>query len=169
MLICTYVYTCDGFTFSLWNLFINGWEIIQHNHAWCWIRSGMKVLGYRRNMPLIKAAFKVYAIINPKLVDSVISCGKTPSAITGSGPLAEPEVYVGGVKCQRDYLNLPEGGTSNGAVILEVLNCFVYDDVIKWKHFPRHWPFVRGIHRSPVNSPHKGLWRGASMFLWSAS
>ena len=22
-----------------------------------------------------------------------------------------------------------------------------YDDVIKWKHFPRHWPFVRGIHR----------------------
>ena len=29
------------------------------------------------------------------------------------------------------------------------------DDVIKWKHFPRYWPFVRGIHRSPVNSPHK--------------
>ena len=23
-----------------------------------------------------------------------------------------------------------------------------YDDVIKWKHFPRYWPFVRGIHRS---------------------
>ena len=22
------------------------------------------------------------------------------------------------------------------------------DDVIKWKHFPRNWPFVRGIHRS---------------------
>ena len=36
-----------------------------------------------------------------------------------------------------------------------------HDDVVKWKHFPRHWPFVRGIHRSPVNSPHKGLWRGA--------
>ena len=31
-----------------------------------------------------------------------------------------------------------------------------HDDVIKWKHFPRNWPFVRGIHRSPVNSPHKG-------------
>ena len=38
------------------------------------------------------------------------------------------------------------------------------DDVIKWKHFPRYWPFVRGIHRSPVNSPHKGQWRGALMF-----
>ena len=34
----------------------------------------------------------------------------------------------------------------------------------KWKHFPRYWPFVRGIHRSPVNSPHKGQWRGAFMF-----
>ena len=38
-----------------------------------------------------------------------------------------------------------------------------HDDVIKWKHFPRYWPFVRGIHRSPVNSPHKGQWRGALM------
>ena len=34
-----------------------------------------------------------------------------------------------------------------------------HDDVIKWKHFPRNWPFVRGIHRGPVNSPHKGQWR----------
>ena len=40
----------------------------------------------------------------------------------------------------------------------------MHDDVIKWKHFPRYWPFVRGIHRSPVNSPHKGQWRGALMF-----
>ena len=39
-----------------------------------------------------------------------------------------------------------------------------HDDVIKWKHFPRYWPFVRGIHRSPVNSPRKGQWRGALMF-----
>ena len=35
----------------------------------------------------------------------------------------------------------------------------IHDDVIKW-----NWPFVRGIHRSPVNSPHKGQWRGALMF-----
>ena len=41
---------------------------------------------------------------------------------------------------------------------------FAHDDVIKWKHFPRYWPFVRGIHRSPVNSPHKGQWRWAFMF-----
>ena len=36
-----------------------------------------------------------------------------------------------------------------------------HDDVIKWKQFPRYWPFVRGIHRSPVNSVHKGQWRKA--------
>ena len=23
----------------------------------------------------------------------------------------------------------------------------IHDDVIKWKHFPCYWPFVRGIHR----------------------
>ena len=40
----------------------------------------------------------------------------------------------------------------------------VHDDVIKWKHFPRYWPFLRGIHRSPVNSPYKGQWRGALIF-----
>ena len=40
----------------------------------------------------------------------------------------------------------------------------LHDDVIKWKHFPRYWPFVRGIHRHPVNSPHKGQWRGTLMF-----
>ena len=39
-----------------------------------------------------------------------------------------------------------------------------HDDVIKWKHFPRYWLFVREIHRSLVNSPRKGQWRGALMF-----
>ena len=39
-----------------------------------------------------------------------------------------------------------------------------HDDVIKLIHFPRCWPFVRGIHRSAVNSPHKGQWRGVFMF-----
>ena len=34
-----------------------------------------------------------------------------------------------------------------------VNNSTNHDDVIKWKHFPRYWPFV-----------HKGQWRGALMF-----
>ena len=40
----------------------------------------------------------------------------------------------------------------------------LHDDVITLKHFPRYWPFVRGIHRPPVNSPHKGQWLGPFMF-----
>ena len=47
----------------------------------------------------------------------------------------------------------PRSGTVQGT----------HDDVIKWKHFPRCWPFVWGIHRSPVNSPQNGQWRGALM------
>ena len=39
-----------------------------------------------------------------------------------------------------------------------------HDDVIKWKHFLRCWPFMWGIHRSPVNSLHRGQWRGALIF-----
>ena len=30
--------------------------------------------------------------------------------------------------------------------------------------FPRYWPFVWGIPRSTVNSPHKSQWHGALMF-----
>ena len=47
---------------------------------------------------------------------------------------------------------------------IDILYC-THDDVIKWKHFPRYWSFVRGIHRSPVNSPHKSQWRGALMYI----
>ena len=53
---------------------------------------------------------------------------------------------------------VPDGALDNESVLVQ------HDDVIKLKHFPRYWPFVRGIHRSPVNSPHKGQWRGAVMF-----
>ena len=46
---------------------------------------------------------------------------------------------------------------------------FSHDDVIKWKHFPRNWPFVRGIHRSRwiphTKASDAELW----CFLWSAS
>ena len=31
-----------------------------------------------------------------------------------------------------------------------------HEDVVPWKCLPHYWPFVRGIHRSPVDSPHKG-------------
>ena len=48
-------------------------------------------------------------------------------------------------------------------VLAPTTNHTGHGDVIKWEHFPRYWPFVRGIHRLPVNSPHKRQWRGAWM------
>ena len=39
----------------------------------------------------------------------------------------------------------------------------IHDDVIKWKHFPRYWPFVRGIYPRTTASDAE-LW----CFLWSA-
>ena len=46
-------------------------------------------------------------------------------------------------------------GMNNGIYCIKVGSCYGvviirHDDVIKWKHFPRYWPFVRGIHRPPV-------------------
>ena len=33
---------------------------------------------------------------------------------------------------------------------------FPHDDVMKWNHFPRYWPFVRGNHRAKASDA--GLW-----------
>ena len=42
----------------------------------------------------------------------------------------------------------------------------VHDDVIKWKHFPRYLPFVRGICRSPVEFPtHRPVTRNFDIFF----
>ena len=41
---------------------------------------------------------------------------------------------------------------------------------LQMEHFPRYWPFVNGIHRSPVDSSHKSQWRVALLcsliFAW---
>ena len=41
---------------------------------------------------------------------------------------------------------------------------WAHDDVIRWKYFLCNWPFVRGIHRWPVDFPHKDQWRRALEF-----
>ena len=55
-------------------------------------------------------------------------------------------------------------GSDNGMTLSE------HNDVIKWKHFPHYWLFVRGIHRPPVNSPTKasdaGLWYFSLICAW---
>ena len=44
------------------------------------------------------------------------------------------------------------------------MKCLKHNDVIKWKYFPRYWPFVQGTCRSLVNFSHKGQWCEALMF-----
>ena len=66
------------------------------------------------------------------------------------------------------YLNPLGMGYGRWINIAKVNNAGVHDDVIKWKHFPRYWPFVRGIHRSRriprTKASDVELW----CFLWSA-
>ena len=76
-----------------------------------------------------------------------------------TSPVSAPVVFVfyaHGVTS----LNFVVGALSDTAGLM-----WFHDDVIKWKHFPRYWSFVRGIHRFPVNSPHKGQWCGALIFF----
>ena len=41
---------------------------------------------------------------------------------------------------------------------------YTHDDVIKWKHCPRYWPFCAGNSQLTGEFPHKGRWPGALMF-----
>ena len=42
-----------------------------------------------------------------------------------------------------------------------------HDDVIKWKHFPRYWPFMRGIQRGPRTKARDAeLWFFSLIFIW---
>ena len=54
------------------------------------------------------------------------------------------------------------------ALISKITHRSAHDDVIKWKHFPRYWPFVRGIHRDRwiphTKAGDAELW----CFLWFA-
>ena len=112
----------------------------------------LKHIGYRNQS-------KIYAVVMV-----VQANGATPLSTTTSADITITELYVYICKytmciyvcdtCRHLKCFFRERGWLSQ----------LHDDVIKWKHFPRNWSFVRGIHRSPVNSPHKGQWRGALMF-----
>ena len=49
-----------------------------------------------------------------------------------------------------------------------------YVTILTWwrrqmETFSVFWPFVMGIHRSPLDSPSKGQWRGALMLSWTCA
>ena len=67
-----------------------------------------------------------------------------------------PEINITKALCMRSSV-------SHSAASTEEVPLY-HEDVIKWKDFLRYWPFVRGIHRSPVNYSQKGQWCGALIF-----
>ena len=55
-----------------------------------------------------------------------------------------------------DALWCPHMSTTASQITSHSFSCSItYDDVIKCKHFPPYWDFLRGIHRLPSRS----LWR----------
>ena len=64
-----------------------------------------------------------------------------------------------------DCLDIPSMSNHTRSAANRSVCITVHNDVIKWKYFPRYWHFVWAIHRSPVNSPHKGQWHGASILF----
>ena len=66
------------------------------------------------------------------------------------------------IHTRRQYLIYPIFCLCTWGIFIMGEAGFPHDGVIKRKHFPCYWPFVRGIHRS-CEFPHKGQWRGAMM------
>ena len=74
-------------------------------------------------------------------------------------PHPEPRPQTGTSTISLDHSQHANMWTLHTFFFISTLWLFsCHGDVIKWKHFPRYWPFVRGIHRPSVNSPHKGQW-----------
>ena len=73
----------------------------------------------------------------------------------------------------------PSQRASDGECPISSVSIKSHDDVIKWKYFPRYWPFARRIHRSPVDykrlskqsrrrlfeMPSHSLWRHCNVSL----
>ena len=75
--------------------------------------------------------------------------------------------HIGNYKHQALELLVVSEITYLGEYCIDHLSRFTW-----WRHqmetFLRYWPFVRRIHRWPVNSPHKGQWTRLN-WMWFLS
>ena len=108
---------------------------------------------HRRLDCLLKRFFRSRSKNTPKLCVSGLCEGNPRVAVKVDSPQIVPET--------RKMLQFDDVMNEEWESLKSAAN---HHDVITWKHFSRCWPFVWGIRRSPVNSPHKGQWRGALMF-----
>ena len=111
--------------------------------------------------PLFGASCVLMAMTVPSILPSPGNppCCRSSSMYTA--PVCIPENNFIRFSWDSNPMNIPQY-VQSGQILYTLWHG--HDDVIKWKHLSRYWPFVRGIHQSPVYSPHKGQWRGALMF-----
>ena len=70
----------------------------------------------------------------------------------------------------KHYNDVTMGTIASQITSLTIVYSTVYSDVDKRKHqSSASLAFVRGIHRGPVNSPHKWPWRGKCFHLMTSS
>ena len=100
-----------------------------------------------------------------------IDCVFTAHHCIANGVLAisnpwYPMHWMGLNKWQYLFAGVISFADMETACVFLLLNfTMIHNDDIKWKRFPRYWPFVRGIHRSTVNSPPNGRAMGVSYEL----
>ena len=124
----------------------SGHGLVIPSHCYIWLHFTYSWLILNRDLSVIKHR---HCLVS--LTKAAFAC---PSLDQSTNSNVLPLMW-------KHYIIVSVAFTLNGFLLRSLLQ---HDDVIKWKHFPRNWPFVRGIHRSTVNSPHKGQWRGALMF-----
>ena len=71
---------------------------------------------------------------------------RTPYLSVMKSPVPVPPIAQTHVKFQS-CASITSTYKKSNARRDQTTRIYMYDDVIKWKHFPRYWPFVRAIHR----------------------
>ena len=114
---------------------------------------------------LLKHLFQRRSKKSSKLRVTGLCAGNSPGSGEFAAQMASNAENVSIWWRHHDLSSCNYNNVGNEKVWLPTL----HDDVIKWKHFPRYWPFVWGIHRSrripQTKASDAELW----CFLWSAS
>ena len=96
--------------------------------------------------------------------------GKDDNIITTKQKIINFCTFLGGFTVNnQSSLSLIQIKIKKTWISIHIHDFLCHDDVIKWKHFPRNWPFVRGIHRSRWITHTKASDAELWCFLWSAS
>ena len=142
-----------------------------HIYIYIYISQSLNESFFRQIVKRIVKYIPTYAGVSFRLTQQQSLPKQTPS--TKIGNIADGQIKGGnGIPPGPSKLIIVVAWDYETLVSLLVFLCIssdkilldINDDVIKWNHFPRYCPFVREFHWWPVNSPHRGQWRGGLMF-----